>query len=361
MEQNGVAGMRKRTGSGFSRMARLVCVLLAVLMLPAWTAGENTGLSVQAPEETIRPGRAAVIRYNMPEAGTCDLVLRSEDGKEVSVIVLGQQARAGENSIHWNGTWNGVAAPEGTWRLCLETDGGTAETLVTVGPMAPCLIGVALEKDSVEAGEQATVSYYATEAGLLKLMLMEGEILIPVLEQHTDAGKGKLSFSFHLPEGSHALILTLTDADGTVSEVSKLTLKVTVKQAALLSEEEGREEKKTIFTPSYTSPYAGMDAGINYWTTPMNISDEAAVWEMLTSQMTVIDNGQGERGQIILRSGPSADSEGLGSVTCETQGVHVLERGEEWSLIECYSTSFHDSPILNWNARVQGYVPTKFL
>ena len=39
----------------------------------------------------------------------------------------------------------------------------------------------------------------------------------------------------------------------------------------------------------------------------------------------------------------------------------MLERGEEWTLIECYSSSFHDSAILNWNALVQGYVPTAYL
>ena len=48
-------------------------------------------------------------------------------------------------------------------------------------------------------------------------------------------------------------------------------------------------------------------------------------------------------------------------MTCQTQGVRVLERGEEWSLVECYSSSFHNSPVLNWNALVQGYVKTKYL
>ena len=39
----------------------------------------------------------------------------------------------------------------------------------------------------------------------------------------------------------------------------------------------------------------------------------------------------------------------------------MLEKGEEWTLIECYSSSFHDSVILNWNTLVQGYVPTAYL
>ncbi len=115
------------------------------------------------------------------------------------------------------------------------------------------------------------------------------------------------------------------------------------------------------FTPSYSSPFEGRDPALSYWTLPMDISDEEAVWQVLTAPITVVDNGKGEKAQIMLREAPSPDSRGLGSITCATQGVHVLERGEEWSLVECYSSSFHDSPILNWNALVQGYVLTEYL
>ena len=115
------------------------------------------------------------------------------------------------------------------------------------------------------------------------------------------------------------------------------------------------------FTPSTTSPWDGQDLSLNYWTLPMDIGDEAAVWQVLMSPITVVDNGKGEKSQIVLRAEPSADSLGVGCITCSTQGVHVLQRGEEWSLVECYSSSFHDSQILNWNALVQGYVPTEYL
>lgn len=118
------------------------------------------------------------------------------------------------------------------------------------------------------------------------------------------------------------------------------------------------------FTPAYGSPYEGQDKTLNYWTLPMDITDEAAVWEVLTQKVTVLNGksfAQPEKTQITLRKEPDKDSEGIGVCTCETQAVHVLERGEDWSLIECYSSSFHDSKILNWNALVQGYVQTKYL
>ena len=124
-----------------------------------------------------------------------------------------------------------------------------------------------------------------------------------------------------------------------------------------------REKGENGFTPAHTSPRRGEDPTLNYWTLPMDITDEEAVWKVLTAPITVLDNGKknAEKMQVIIRSQPSEDSDGIGMATCISQGVHVLERGEEWSLIECYSSSFHDSAILNWNTLVQGYVPTAYL
>jgi L,D-transpeptidase catalytic domain. len=123
----------------------------------------------------------------------------------------------------------------------------------------------------------------------------------------------------------------------------------------------GTSRAETVFTPSSPSPY--QDPNLNYWTLPMDITNEEAVWKALTEPVTVLDNGRkdAEKSQVVLRAGPSEEAEGVGVVTCVSQGVHVLERGAEWSLVECYSSSFYNSAVLNWNALVQGYVPTEFL
>ena len=117
------------------------------------------------------------------------------------------------------------------------------------------------------------------------------------------------------------------------------------------------------YTPAYGSPYAGQDTSMNYWTLPMDIRNEEAVWEMLMQPITVLDNGKknAQKTQVIIRAEPSESSAGVGVVTCISQGVHVLEKGNEWTLIECYSSSFHDSKVKIWNELVQGYVPTSYL
>ena len=96
---------------------------------------------------------------------------------------------------------------------------------------------------------------------------------------------------------------------------------------------------------------------------PLDITDEEAVWQALTATVTVLDDrkDKAQVRQVTVRKEPRADSEGIGMVTMVSQGVHVLERGEEWSLIECFSSSFVKSDILNWNAPVRGYVRTELL
>ncbi len=128
-------------------------------------------------------------------------------------------------------------------------------------------------------------------------------------------------------------------------------------QAGTMSDSQGR-----LFTPSYGSNY--QDDEENYWTLPMDITDEEAVWNTLIQPMTVVDNGKknAEKTQMVLRAAPDENAEGVGVVTCISQGVHVLETLDSgWSLVECYSSSFRDSAVHRWNMLVQGYIQTKYL
>ncbi len=389
MERTAVFEKRAGGTGGIPAGRRLLLLLLSLLFLLPVSGNGEAAMTISAPAEVIRPGLTVIIHYTLPEAGECDVVLRSDAGEEVSVVSKGHYAYAGANTIHWNGTYNGAPAPEGSWRLCLEKDGRTAETRVQVGPMAPCLVGVSPLDSVLISGTNITVQYYATSRGSLKILLADGEEREELAGQETGAGDGTITFPLSSTAGQHTLAATLTDGEGIRSEEYYFTVTVIrdpaeetpapeapagaeatptesgkgVDKLQISEETEAppRVVSDTVYTPSHTSPYEGLDSTANYWTTPMDITDEEAVWTALTAPITVIDNGKGEKAQIILRSAPDQESDGLGVVTCETQGVHVLERGEEWSLIECYSSSFHDSKILNWNALVQGYVQTSYL
>lgn len=97
-----------------------------------------------------------------------------------------------------------------------------------------------------------------------------------------------------------------------------------------------------------------------YWCTPMDITDEEAVWKMLCSPITVIDGNQ--KDQYLLRSEPNANSAPVADVTYASQGVHVLENLDNgWSRVETRSSSFNDSSVKAYNTFVTGYVETALL
>ena len=109
------------------------------------------------------------------------------------------------------------------------------------------------------------------------------------------------------------------------------------------------------FTPSRRE---SCDHESCYWTTKMDITDEETVWKMLMAPVTVIKGNQKE--QIFLLDAPGGNR--IGEITCDSQSVHVLSEDQNgWTLIETYSSSFHDSKTKAYNALLQGYVKTELL
>ena len=326
-------------------------LLLAVLMLLCGAApAEAPEMWIDVSGNEVLPGQAAVIRFSVPEDGVCTIRVENAEGKAVSTVAADRPVSAGYNSLYWNGTWEGYPAPAGEWRLVLEMNGRTAETWVSVGRMVPCLIAPALSETKVSVGRMLSAVFCATEAGEITVSVRNGEGTEFISEHYpAAAGDGIVPFAAAIPPGEYRVVLTLRRADGTESEPAVLPLEV--------------REPAMKFSPVYTSPLAGGDRTLNGWTVPMDIEDQDAVWQALTAPVTVLDDRKSDdqRRQIVVRREPSADSDGVGMVTMLSQGVHVLERGEEWTLIECYSSSFHNSAVLNWNALIQGWVPTRYL
>ena len=334
------------------RRLRILALLTAVLLaVPGFGMAqtETPEMRIDISGGEVLPGLAAVITVIAPEDGTCSIGILDADGKQIAVVAADRPVSAGYNALYWNGTWNGIAVPEGQWRLAVEMNGRTAETPVTVGKMIPCLIAPAISAERVTVGKRVGAVWCATEAGEVMISLsLEGtekaSFRVPA-----QAGDGQAVFEASVPPGDYQVTMTLTRADGTVSVPAVMPLEVI--------------PPATEFSPVYTSPYAGQDTTLNAWTVPMDIGDEDAVWQALTAPVTVLDDGKktDQRRQTVVRKEPSEESDGIGVVTLGSQGVHVVERGGEWSLIECYSSSFHNSAILNWNALIQGYVPTAYL
>ena len=68
-----------------------------------------------------------------------------------------------------------------------------------------------------------------------------------------------------------------------------------------------------------------------------------------------------ERQQAKVYESPDENSAAIAEVTYESQAVHVLEQGAEWTKIEGYSSSVEGSSVANYAGHFVGYVPTSLL
>ena len=427
-------------------MRKLLAVLLCLTLLPLACAQAAITvapvLEITAPEETVRPGKAIVLTFEVPQAGNVSLVVENAEGETVSVVVEDHAAQEGRNQLYWNGTWQGEPAPEGEYTLMLRMGDSVATAPVSIGSVAPYLYGWTVENDAATPDEPILVRCTPSENGMLHWGAVEnGEVVDEDATEVTAGESYEVAWQpgeTELSDGEYPFEVWLTDETGFESTREQLRVTITGYEAApamasadeaamdenLPAEEDAAQDTPlpdveetpatdgdmavpeavdtepatqdtadgaqaelaleelplveeheqlddgqmtstaTVYTPSYGSPYTEAVKENDYWTTPMDITDEEAVWKMLTSPMTVVDNGKknAQKTQVILRKEPDEESAGVGVVTCISQSVRVLETLDNgWSLVEIYSSSFHDNTVKAWNMLVQGYVPTKYL
>lgn len=109
-------------------------------------------------------------------------------------------------------------------------------------------------------------------------------------------------------------------------------------------------------TPNEQSPVK-CSHDLCFWTLEMGRLDEESVWKVLTQPVTVLEGKQREQIRVLARPEEGC-TDYTGVVTCASQAVHVLDRGEEWTLIEAYSSAEEGSAVKVFADAFQGYVPT---
>lgn len=400
-------------------MRKLLCLLLTLLVLPALAGAESPALAIDTPAEAVRPGKAFLLTFTAPQAGSCDLTLRDMQGGYVMDVVSDVAVSAGSNQLWWNGTSGGISPAEGVYQLVLAMDGAEASCTVVIGSHAPYLTSILPVKDA--EAQTLTVDFYASVDGLLTVGLWSGNVWSLLENRQIEGGMNQVVWDASaITENASALTLTLTDSTGFSSNEEHVSISpedfgvsfatatpaptaspvptevvLTPIPAASPTEEatvlgdldaiididhsdaEAADAEPTVtpeptaaptpvvYTPSYLSPYALTEADEGtYWGTPMDITDEEAVWKMLSSPFIVVDDGRKDayKGQQRVYAEPDDDSRVVAVVTGESQGVRVIETLDNgWSLIELYSSTFHDNSIQAWNMLVQGYVKTSHL
>lgn len=319
--------------------------LLALLLLPLAALAASAPRWTDVPQ-LLRPGKAERLTFESPEDAEATVEVLDASGHVAAILWQDKAAVSGENALYWDGA--GLAQGAYTLRLTLSGDGDVQEATasLTLGDPAPVLEADA----SAQLDENWTLWVNCSMPGEISVTLEDEE----VLRQEVGAGETEIAWDGSvngspLPAGEYELVIRLLDATGFSSTPTSLNVEVTAEPGPALMGD------AYYLTPSDVP----CDHDVCYWKLNRGEMDVAALWQVLTQSVTVLSGS--ERQQAKVYESPDASSAAIAEVTYESQAVHVLEQGAEWTKIEGYSSSVEGSSVANYAGHFVGYVPTSLL
>ncbi len=343
----------------FRRTAALfLAAMLTATCLPAMAEGS---LSFSNLPSLIRPGKLTLISFNAPADMELDIVLVEGDASEV--LFDNYPAKAGENSFSWDGSVQEGLVAEGTYQLWLNGGQTNASADITIGLESPTLSDVVPSDPHMVPGVHFSMRMIANMQGNLTIRLQEPDTLL--YEGVIPVGPSEIPWDGTaggqvLAPGEYTLILQLTDETGFTSTAQYVSIMMEAPGTALVQQSQVsfQADDRPVSPADFSQTPSNGE--LNYWTLPMDITDEAAIWEAMMQPVTVLDGN--EKSAYKLRAKPEDDAEAVGEVTYSSQGVRIIEKLDNgWSLVESYSSSFHDSKVKVFGEMVQGYVKTNLL
>lgn len=346
-------------------------LLLLCFQLPSLSEGALTWVD---PPQLIRPGKFIRLDFSATLAGDTAVTVKDASGATAAVLAEAYPAKAGRNNLSWDGTNNGSPLHQGSYTLVATQGSNTAEAKFSLGDTSPAIISAMPSDQVLVLGQEW---HFQVETNLESTLTMtlttpEGEVVI--YEAVLPAGTHQIPWDgtvngMPMAQGSYELSLTLSDNNGFSSNADLHTIEImeaaAVTPAPLnttqLPENTAVIDIQTgkINAPSDFSSYPCTHSAC-FFNLPMGVMDEAAIWAAMMQPMTVV---KGEQRQVVkVYAEPSKDAQAVGEVTCDSQGLHVLENLDNgWTRVEAYSSSIHSSKIKNWAGFFTGYIETNKL
>lgn len=341
---------------------RFLMITLAFLLTCCVSALAEELSFTHAPD-VINPGKAERLVLSAPTDAELTLEVLDADGQSIQVLrdhVLVSQSPV---TVIYNGLTNGEALAQGAYTFQARTADQAISHPFTVGAAAPSILVSA--GTPVRSREDVSFSLDVTssKSGLLNALLISPEggaqpiLSVPVAEgSNTVRAEG-----VHIDiSGDYTLSITVTDENGVSSNSYQLTIALTAPATP---------KPQPTIRPSIQAQETVTG---DFWSMEVGNYDWEAIWQVMISPMTIVEgNGkQAERQTYKLRAAPDAKSEAIGLITCQTQGVHVLETLDNgWTRVETYNSSYGEAysdagkgaGYGQTAALVQGYVETSRL
>ena len=346
----------------------LLPIMFFLLILPLHALAGEFSFTV-APGD-MRPGKTERISFYTDTAGEARVDLYTASGTFVTAIRPQINAAAGVNHLTWNGRdTSGQAVPAGDYLLVASMGANQITTPLTIGGESPQVLSIDAD-DVIKIGTSWQAEVSVNVPGTLCFRLKQGDDQwITIMENQVSAGKSTHQWDgAGIEPGSYPIQVKLTDASGFTSTAQQIFLSIEAVPTPSPVPTATPAPTPRIVIPSAVTTQA--DEGLNFWTMPVGVMDEAAIWEVMMQPTIVISGDQ--KTQYQLRKTPNDSSKRdniVGEITCDSQGVHVLETLDNgWSLIEAYNSSYGDAynkkghhGTGNTDDLIQGYVKTSLL
>lgn len=333
---------------------RLFFAALCFCLIFALGAAADTLLITYAPD-VVYPGKAERITLQTDFDCTLTLEVLFADGATARVIRQDVALPAGAFTTTFNGmTAEGLALPQGEYTLRARAGGQEATAAFAIGAAAPQIYYAKIE--AAEAGKalNLTLELNASMDGALSALLVSpsgaAQALLNGAPVSTGSGKVTIPAVRILEDGAYTVALTLTSGEMS-SNAYQLSLPLRVPATPTpipTATPRPTPKPQPTLRPS---ALADSTAAGDYWSMELGNYDWDAIWQVMIAPMTVI-RGSGktaEKQTYKLRAEPTipaANSDGnvVGLITCETQGVHVLEtREDSWTYVEVYNSSYGEA------------------
>ena len=317
-------------------MRKLTAILSIFLLLCSLASAEEPGFSV-APE-VIHPGKAERLSFASPAAGEATLSVVSADGQTVYVIREAFLAAQGINHLSWDGlNAAGEPLPVGDYVLTLSISGQTAIQPLQIGEPSPQILSIRAG-NTVEASQSWRFTVSVNMAGTLVLRAKMEDGWQIVMEKPIQEGETTLEWDVcfngrRLADGQYAMQFYLVDSEGFSGTIQQVSLTCVDMVTPAPS-----PTPKVVIPSAVTTPAQET----NYWTLPMGVMDEQAIWDVMMQPITVIEGDQREVYRLRKNPDNSSSKDNIvGEITYASQGLHILEtRDDGWTLVEAFNSSY---------------------
>ncbi|MBQ8162208.1 MAG: L,D-transpeptidase [Clostridia bacterium] len=321
--------------------ACMLCVLALLFLLSSASAGETAWLT---DSSIYHPGQALAIPFES-DLSSVTIYLTDTDGRAIQTMPYELEDGKGTLTIPAD-----FSADEGEYLLFLA--GGSASSSLPLTVSTPFPEILFLDADWTLTDTWRAYVSVNTPGTLVFFSPLGQELARADITEDTQ----RVPWNGDLPEsGDMEITARLIDHSGLISDPFSFDLTVPEKEPPHAARD------IIVHTPSELSGVT-CDHDVCFWKLQMGLveENEENIWKVLTQPVTVLDGS--ERHQVKIRREPDADCrEYTGSVTCLSQAVHVLQKGDTWTLIQAYSSSVEGSSVPVFAECFTGYVETSLL